>query len=681
MTGLGCAGPPSAITLTVNPAEVEAGISATLTATMTDRYGNACQGQQATFTVAPSQYVLTGPGVNTWIVPNPATAGGSGVATAAISSTLVGQVTITVQGPSAYTSTAVLTITPGALHHFLVTPVPDPIMAGEVVTLGIRAADVNGLVLSTATGWISITDQTGTILPTAAWMVNGVADVDWSITRTMTNDWIGLRWASNPAISATTNLFTVTAGLPYTVALDYEPAMAACRSQVITATVRDTYGNFVPGADVEVLSLGVGVVTPGGVIPSDANGVVTTTFSSNQAGAAVVQFNANGVGSVAAFAVEASAPTALDLVASPALIQAGGSAILTATVTDCGGNRVPNQVISATIVSGYGTLIPLAGTTDASGQVGFTLTATRTGVVSVSAFDAATGLVEDTATVTVEPGCPATVAMSANPQGIGINGGRSTIVATVMDAYGNPLPGSWVAFGTSGASGTLNPTGGTTDAAGMVTTTLTSASQLGDVSVVGTVSEAFCPIVSGTAVVHIGGSVVYLPVVLRDYSSMDLRVANIQVVPEAGGMYEIRVTIENAGKSTVASDFWVDLYIDPSGPIAVNVVWNHVCRYGKAWYVRQDLLPGQQLVLSTKDPDDPTNPGDRYSNWSGRFSGPGEHLLWALVDSYGLPSVGAIVEATETNNLLGPLMYIVSASAAPYQGPTVPLDTRPMPGR
>jgi len=216
---------------------------------------------------------------------------------------------------------------------------------------------------------------------------------------------------------------------------------------------------------------------------------------------------------------------------------------------------------------------------------------------------------------------------------------------------------------------------------GRATTTLISGSQLGDVSVVGTVEEAFCPSAGGTAVVHVGGSVVYLPVVLRTFSSADLRVAAIQVVPEAGGQYEIRVTIENAGKSTVTSDFWVDLYIDPTGPIAVNVLWNNVCRYGKAWYVRQDLAPGQQLRLSTKDPDDPTNPGDRYSNWPGRFGSSGQHLLWAQVDSYGLPTAGAVIEGNETNNLSGPITYISSASEAPNDGPMVPLEVRPTPGR
>jgi hypothetical protein len=449
---------------------------------------------------------------------------------------------------------------------------------------------------------------------------------------------------------------------------------------VITATVRDAYGNVVPEVGVEVLSLGIGGVAPGGVIQSDVNGVVTTTFSSNQAGAAAVQFSANGVVSVARFTVDAGTPVAVDLVASPSVIQAGGSAALVATMTDCGGNSVPSQVISATIVSGYGTLVPLAGITDAAGQVGFTLTATRTGTVYVRAFDAATGLVQDTAMVTVGPGCPQSVAMSANPQGVGVNGGRSTVVATALDVYGNPLAGRWVAFSVSGVPGSLNPAGGTTDATGTVTTTLTSGSQLGDISVAATVSEAFCPTVSGTAVVHVGGSVVYLPVAMRQYSSLDLRLAAIQVVLGAGGQYEIQVTVENAGKSTISTPFWVDLYIDPSGPIAVNVLWNHVCSYGKAWYVRQALLPGQQLVLSTKDPDDPSNPGDRYSNWPGQFSGSGEHLLWALVDSYGLPSVGAVVEATEANNLLGPLAYIASGSTPPYQEPTAPLKVRRVSG-
>jgi hypothetical protein len=277
---------------------------------------------------------------------------------------------------------------------------------------------------------------------------------------------------------------------------------------------------------------------------------------------------------------------------------------------------------------------------------------------------------------TVTAGDPAAVTVTANPSSISPDGDTSTLVATVVDAYDNPIAGRTVDWAqASGPVVTLSPNSGTSDAGGQVTITLTSGSDQGTATI-----EATCEGVTGSVDVQISTYIVYLPLVLRNYTGIDLLpVGTIRVVPSGDGTSEIEVTIENAGPGTLTADFWVDLYIDPTGPVGLNVLWNDVCTYGKAWFVREDLAPGEQITLRTSDPDDPASPGDRYSNWPGTFDGAGPHELWIMVDSYGLPNIGAVIEADEDNNLVGPVVHTASAVMTGGTQPVQPLDVRPTP--
>jgi hypothetical protein len=190
--------------------------------------------------------------------------------------------------------------------------------------------------------------------------------------------------------------------------------------------------------------------------------------------------------------------------------------------------------------------------------------------------------------------------------------------------------------------------------------------------------EATCGGAVNQVDVEINTYLVYLPVVMRNYTGIDLLVQDIQVVDAGGGQYDIEVTIENVGHNTVSADFWVDLYVDPSSTPTVNDLWNDLCTYGKAWFVRQSVGPGQQIVLSTADPDDPAFPGDRYSNWPGSFM-PGTHQLYAQVDSYGAPNIGAVIEYNEDNNVYGPTPYVAVGATVGGSEASGPLDPRPTP--
>jgi hypothetical protein len=150
---------------------------------------------------------------------------------------------------------------------------------------------------------------------------------------------------------------------------------------------------------------------------------------------------------------------------------------------------------------------------------------------------------------------------------------------------------------------------------------------------------------------------IHLPILRASGPRPDLAVlGSIQLLPaapRAGEPVELRVTIKNAGALDITRPFWVDLYVDPREQPRPNDIWTELSRYGVAWHVAS-LGAGETITLSSLQPDDPSDPGGRFSNFS-RFVISGAHQLYVLVDSYSEgQATGAIAEADEVNNLLGP---------------------------
>jgi conserved repeat domain len=149
---------------------------------------------------------------------------------------------------------------------------------------------------------------------------------------------------------------------------------------------------------------------------------------------------------------------------------------------------------------------------------------------------------------------------------------------------------------------------------------------------------------------------VYLPIVKQEQGvqpGMPDLIAKLNVSTltlKAGEPVGISVTVTNQGTAP-ASEFWVDLYINPSAaPTGPNQPWNELCTldpcYGIAWYVSQTIQPGQSIIL-TSEPD------SYYADntiWNGSFA-PGTSDLYVYVDSWN-PTVatGAVVESDEGNN-------------------------------
>jgi uncharacterized repeat protein (TIGR01451 family) len=161
---------------------------------------------------------------------------------------------------------------------------------------------------------------------------------------------------AHPGIAGYTTPVTLTAGAPVSIAIVAAPETIpnSCEGaqgrSVVTATLRDAFGNPVPGAAVSFSSNVLGSVFPNiattAATPPEAAGTATTTFTaSGLTGTAVVTATAGPSLTVATqIEVTAGRATTMTIAASPTLLPANGVATsaITVSLRDCAGNPVPD---------------------------------------------------------------------------------------------------------------------------------------------------------------------------------------------------------------------------------------------------------------------------------------------------------------------------------------------------
>lgn len=170
----------------------------------------------------------------------------------------------------------------------------------------------------------------------------------------------------------------------------------------------------------------------------------------------------------------APAISSLVLTASPASPVAGNAATLSALVRDSGNNPVAGVQVNFS-VTGSGSLSSVTATTAANGiaTVSYT-THTLVETAALRAEAATNSSINDTENVTSVAGAPDSISFAAAPTDP-VAGNNTTLTATVIDFYGNPVSGVDVTFDYVVANGWLVPLSGTTNALGEVSTTYTTA--------------------------------------------------------------------------------------------------------------------------------------------------------------------------------------------------------------
>jgi hypothetical protein len=165
------------------------------------------------------------------------------------------------------------------------------------------------------------------------------------------------------------------------------------------------------------------------------------------------------------------APTesTITLTVSTTVVPVNGTAEVTASVTESAGTPVQNGTV-VTFTSSFGTIDPHEARTEGGKATVRFVASTQSGTAKIGAFSGATRATE--VEVLVGGAAAARIVARADPQTIPASGGTTDIVATVVDAAGNPLRGVPVTFTTT--AGQFSAGQAITDANGEARTTLTA---------------------------------------------------------------------------------------------------------------------------------------------------------------------------------------------------------------
>ena len=280
------------------------------------------------------------------------------------------------------------------------------------------------------------------------------------------------------------NSITVTSGSGQSTIVNTAFANA------LVATVTDQFGNPVPGVSVffrrAASGPGLRIVGGSGTVLTDAAGQATETVSANTvAGIYAVSATVGGVSQAANFALTNSPDVANSITATSGsgqstTVNTAFASALVATVTDQFGNPVPGVSVSfpapvagASVLFGGSSMV----STDAAGQASVIVSANT--VAGSYAVGATVGGVSQAASfaLTNAPDVANSITVSSGDiQSATVNTAfANSLVATVTDQFGNPVPGVSVSFAAP-ASGPSALVGGSgtvlTDAAGQATETV-----------------------------------------------------------------------------------------------------------------------------------------------------------------------------------------------------------------
>jgi adhesin/invasin len=165
--------------------------------------------------------------------------------------------------------------------------------------------------------------------------------------------------------------------------------------------------------------------------------------------------------------------SSITLTTATSVVPLNGTATIVAQVIESAGTA-PQAGTHVTFSTSLGTIQPSDSTTNSSGQAMATFTSTSSGTATITAISGGAGTGSSGALkILVGSAAVQKIVANASPATVPAQGGSTTIQATVFDVNGNLMTGIPVTFTTT--AGVLSDTVLNTNAAGMVSTTLTTA--------------------------------------------------------------------------------------------------------------------------------------------------------------------------------------------------------------
>ena len=321
------------------PGSVSAGTAFSLTVTAKDASGNTVTSYSGSVGLTASSGSVSpiSTGTSGWV---------SGVWTSSsVTLTTVGSITITANDGSGHTGVSgSITVSPGALDHFVFASIDSPQYAGMGFSITVTAFDANNNVKTDWTGSVSLTASNGgSVLPSSLNIASGGAVTGAvSVSKTGTGVTLG---ASAGGKSGTSGSFNVNPG-----ALDHFGFSSVSSPQTagtafsLTVTAYDAYNNVKTDwtGFVSLTESNGGSVSPSPLTIS-SGGQVTSMVTVSLAGTGVT-LGASGGGKTAtsnSFTVNA-APT-VTIAPTSAILDVGQSKLFTATPAGGSGSYVSYQ--------------------------------------------------------------------------------------------------------------------------------------------------------------------------------------------------------------------------------------------------------------------------------------------------------------------------------------------------
>ena len=471
-------GAPKTLVLTEPVAQNPAATEHCVTATVRDEFGNPTPGIVVRFSVV---------GANA--ASGSVTTDANGQAKFCYTGTKVGVDTITafadtnnngqqdllpISGGPEPSATAIKTYVPGAPATVTLEPATDTNAVGDPHCVTATVKDIAGNPTPNISVVFSVSGA-NTAGGSATTNANGQATFCYTGTKTGTDtitafadtNKSGMQELGEPS-GAATKIYE--AGPPASVTLAPPTATNTVGEQhCVTATVKDRFGNPVPGAAVTFSVSGANTAAGAGF--TDNKGEARFCYTGTKAGTDTITASVTGteLKATATKTYKPGPPAAISLDPLTATNNAGEQHCVTATVTDRFGNPTPNIAVVFS-VSGANPQPATKVTTDANGQAKFCYTGTKAGGDVITAFadtngngQADAGEPTGTATKTYKPGPPASVTL-APPTADNVAGEEHCVTATVTDRFDNPVPGAAVTFSVSGANTAAGA--GVTDANG-----------------------------------------------------------------------------------------------------------------------------------------------------------------------------------------------------------------------
>ena len=296
--------PVATVTVSPSPASLAVGQTLQLSATPRDGSGNPLSGRVVTW--SSDNTTVATVNSSTGLV----TAGALGSAT----------ITATSEGKS---GTSVVTVTDVPVATVTVSPSPASVVAGQTVQLTATPKDANGNPLTgRVVTWSSSNTSVATV--NGSGLVSGVVAGSATITATSEG-------------RSGTSAITVTPVPVASVTVSPSPASVnEGRTVQLTATPKDANGNPLSGRTIAWSSSNTAVAT---VSPS---GLVTGKV----AGSATITATSEGQSGTSAITVVHVPVASVTVSPSPASVQVGQTAQLTATPKDASGNPLTGRVVT-----------------------------------------------------------------------------------------------------------------------------------------------------------------------------------------------------------------------------------------------------------------------------------------------------------------------------------------------